>query len=248
MRRGTILCQCQLQPRSDRVAYLDHGTGRTAAAALDLDLKARYVMLRLVNVGAVNTNVLKTDEVFAVRSVLRDLSRNVIPVVVAPGSGGEVATVADTLFVDLEPIARAVVGLDASSRSFGHIDKTRAGVLEFSTDSQLGADLVTGVDGQDFGLASGRESTLVTASIRTIDGRAVTEIRRRVRRELDRVVLGRAGRLANVLKGRLGGAADNIGVEEVMSRCHLGNGSESESRELHSDRAVMNGLKKRKER
>lgn len=161
-------------------------------------------MLRLVDVRAVNTNVLHADKVLSVGSVLGDLGSNPVPVVVAPGSGGEVTTVANTLFVDLEPIARSVVGLDAAG-GLGHVDQTGAGVLELGTYSQLEADLLAGVDRKDLRLVSRGESALVADDIGTIDGRAIADIGRRVRGELNWVVLDSTGRLANVLEGGLGG-------------------------------------------
>lgn len=245
----SLLVSFQSETRyQDSVAYLDHGTGGTTAATLNLDLKARDVVLRLVDVGAVNTDVLETNKVLAVRGVLGDLGSDEVPIVVAPSGGSEVATVTDTLLVDLEPVARAIVGLDASSGSLRHVDQTGAGVLELGADSQFGADLVTGIDSQDLGLAGRRKGTLVATSIGAIDGGTITKIGGGVRGELDRVVLGRTSGLTDILEARLSGPTDNVGVEEVMSRGHLGDGSESESRELHSDRAVMIVLKKRKER
>ena len=66
-------------------------------------------MLRLVDVGAVNTNVLNADEVLAVGSVLGDLGRDPVTVVGAPGVAGEVTVAADTLLEDLEPVTRSIV-------------------------------------------------------------------------------------------------------------------------------------------
>jgi hypothetical protein len=229
--------------RSVIVAYLHSGAGGTAAATCDLDLHAGDVVLRLVDVGTVNTNVLHADEVLSVGSVLGDLGSDPVTVVVAPGGGGEVTTVADTLLVDLEPLARSVVGLDAAG-GLGHVDQTGAGVLELSTDSQLEANLLAGVDSQDLSLAGRGESALVANNIGTVDGRAITDIGSGVRGELDGVVLDSTARLANVLEGRLSSTANDVGVEEVVSGGHLGDGSEGEGGNLHSDRAVMNVLEK----
>lgn len=200
-------------------------------------------MLGLVHVGTVNTDVLHADEVLAVGGILGDLGRNPVPVVGAPGVAGEVTVAADTLLEDLEPVARTVVGLDAA-RGLGHIDKGRTRVLELGTDSQLEADLLTGVHGEDLGLAGGGESALVANDIGSIDGGSITDVGSRVGGELDRVVLDSTARLANVLESRGGGASDDVGVEEVVGGCHLGSGSDGESRELHSDRAVKSVLLK----
>jgi ABC-type Co2+ transport system permease subunit len=223
-------------------AYLDHGTGATATAAGDLDLHARDVMLGLIDVGTVNTNVLSADQVFSVGGVLGDLCGNEVAVVVAPGGRGEVAAIADTLLVDLEPIARSIVGLHASSGSLGHVHQTGAGMLELGTDSKLHADLVTRVDGQHLSLASRGEGTLVANNVRTICGRPVADVSRWVAGKLDRVVLGRASGLADVFETRLCNTANDVGVHEVVGGRHLGAGTENKGRgrELHADRAVMN--------
>jgi hypothetical protein len=219
---------------------LDHGTGSTAAAALNLDLHARDVVLGLVDVGAVNTNVLGAEQVFAVGGILGDLGGNEVAVVITPGGGGEVTAIADTLLVDLEPVARSIVFLDTASRGLGHVHQTGAGVLELGTDSQLELDFLTGVDGQDLGLASRGERALVADDIGAICGGLVADIGGRVGRELDGVVLGRAARLADVLESRLSNTANNVGVEEVVGGGHLGDSAKGKSRELHSDRAVTN--------
>lgn len=221
---------------------LDSGTGGTAAATLNLDLHARDVVLGLVDVGAVNTNVLEAGEVLSVGSVLGDPGRNVIPVVIAPGGRGEIAAIADTLLVDLEPGAvLSVKGLDTAG-GLGHVDKFGTGVLELGADSELEADLVTSLDGQDIGLAGRGESTLVADDIGTIDMGVVADVGRGVGGELDGVVLGSTSRLANVLEGRRLDSTDNGLVHEVVSGSHLGDGGDKSSGELHSELAVTNVL------
>lgn len=222
---------------------LDHGAGGSGTTTLDLDLKAGDVVLGLVDVGAVDTDVLETGEVLAVRGVLGDLGGDPVTVVVAPSGGGEVTTVTDTKLVDLEPVTGTVVGLDGA-RGLGEVDELRTRVLELGTDSELEADLLTGVDGQDLGVATVLVGTLVADDIGSIDVGVVTDVGRRVGGELDGVVGDRTGGLADVLEGRLLLTSLNVGVEEVMSRGHLGDGSEGESGNLHSDRAVMNVFKK----
>jgi hypothetical protein len=215
---------------------LDHGAGVAAAATRDLDLHAGDVVLGLVDVRAVNTNVLSAHKVLAVRRVLGDLGGDVVTVPGAPAGVLEVCS-AEALLEDLEPVARAVVGRDASG-GLGHVDQGGTGVLEFGSDSKLELDLVTGLDGQDLS-ATGPRATLVADDIGTIGGGSIADIGRGVGGELDGVVLGLAARLANVLEGRLRGAVDNVGVEEVMGGRHLGDGGDDKSRDLHSDRAVM---------
>lgn len=203
-------------------------------------------MLRLVDVRTMNTDVLSAHKVLSVRSVLGNLGSDPVPVVVTPGGRGEVAAVADAFFEDLEPITRTIVFLDASSGSLGHVDQTRTRVLKLCSNSQLEAYFLTRIDGQNLGLASRGKSTLVADNVRSIDSGSVTDIGRRVRRELDWVVFNGAARLADVLKSRLGDATNDVGVEEVVRGSHLGNGSEDEGGNLHSDRAVMNVFEKRK--
>jgi hypothetical protein len=203
-------------------------------------------MLRLVDVRTMNTDVLSAHKVLSVRSVLGNLRSNIVPVVVTPGGGGEVAAVADALFVDLKPITRTIVCLDASSGSLGHINQARAWVLELCSNSQLEAYFLTRIDSQNFGLAGGGKSALVADNVRSIDRGSIADIGRRVRRELDRVVLNGAARLADIFESRLGDTTNDVGVEEVVRGSHLGNGSEDKGGNLHSDRAVMNVFKNRK--
>ena len=57
--------------------------------------------------------MLSTKEIFATRSVGRDLCSDGILVPAAPRGAGKVAAlVADTLLLDLEPVSRTVIGLD----------------------------------------------------------------------------------------------------------------------------------------
>lgn len=222
--------------------YLDSGTGGTVTATLNLDLHAGDVVLRLVDVGAVNTNVLETGKVLAAGSILGDRGRNVIPVVIAPGGRGEITTIANTELVDLEPVAvLSVKGLDAAG-GLGHVDKLGTRVLELGANSELEADLVTSLDGQDIGLAGRGESTLVADDIGTIGVGVVTDVGRGVGGELDGVVLGSTSRLANVLEGRRLSSTDDGLVHEVVSRSHLGDGGDKSSGELHSELAVTNVL------
>lgn len=118
--------------------------------------------------GAVNTNVLETNQVLAFGCVLGDFGRNPVPVVKTSSGRGEFTTVADTLLIDLRPVARAIINHDASSWSLGHVHQTWTRMLKLGTDGQLGADLVTSVDSQNLGLASGRESALVATSVRAM--------------------------------------------------------------------------------
>jgi hypothetical protein len=226
----------------EEITYLDHGTWGTAAAASDLDLHARDVVLGLVDVGAVNTNVLSAHQVLSVGSVLGDLRGNEVAVVIAPCGRGEIATVADTFLVDLEPIARSIVFLHTSSWSLRQVHQTGAGMTHFRTHGQLEAYFLTRVDCQHLSLAGRGEGSLVATNVRAIRERSIADISRRIGRELNRVVLGHTSGLADVFKPRLGNTTNDVGVEEVVGGRHLGTSANNEGRgrELHADRAVMN--------
>ena len=110
-------------------------------------------------------------------------------------------------------------------------------MLEFGIGSQAETNLLAGVDSQDLSTTSARESALVAPGVGPIDSRTITEIRGRVGRELDRVVLGLPGGLADVLVRGLGGAVDDVGVKPVVCRNTLGgDGADSKSGELHSEK------------
>jgi hypothetical protein len=110
----------------------------------------------------------------------------------------------------------------------------------FGTNTQLETDLLARVDCQHLGLASRGKGSLVAPNVRAIRGRSIAEISRGVGRELDRVVLDRAGGLADVFESRLLDASDDVGVEKVVGGGHLGTSAENKGGELHADRAVMN--------
>jgi len=217
---------------------LDHGTRGAASAVLNLDLSARDVVLRLVDVGSVDANVLNTEKILAVRSILRDSGGDPVAAPGAPGVGGEVtSTVADTLLLDLEPVTRAIVGLDVVTGGAGHVHEGRARVLHLGVDTKAEANLRAGVDGQDLSVASLGEGTLVATDIRSIGVRAVTDIRGRVGRELDGVVGDRASEAADVLERGTGNTVADGGIEEVVGRDTLGSqGPENNGRDLHGDR------------
>lgn len=77
--------------------------------------------LGLVVLGAVETHVLRADEVLAGGGVGRDLELELGHAVGAPGILGQIAAlVAEGLLPDLEPIVVALVLLDVAG-SFGHV-------------------------------------------------------------------------------------------------------------------------------
>jgi hypothetical protein len=234
---------------------LSHGSRDAATATDDLDLDAGDVVLGLVDVRAVDTcnslvkllgsddfvgltDVLSTEEVLAIGSIGGDDSTKSVLVPAAPGLTGEVgAGVADTLVVDLEPVALAVVGLDVVVGSAGHVDQRRAGVLHGSTDTELDADLGAGVDGQDLSATGVGESALVADDVISIDEGVVADIGRRVGGELDGVELGGASEVADVGERPVSDTVDNGRLEEVVGRDHLGRGGNSEGRDLHFEKS-----------
>lgn len=106
-------------------------------------------------------------------------------------------------------------------------------MLELGSNSQLEADLLASVDGHDLSLA-GLGSALVAHDVGAIGGRSITDIGSRVGGELDGVVLGSTGGLADVFELRLRNTTNDVGVEKVMGGGHLGDGAEDEGVELHS--------------
>jgi hypothetical protein len=208
---------------------LDGGAGNAVAAASDLDLHTRDIVLRLVDVGAVDANVLEADEVLAAGGIGGDGGLHGVAVPGAPGVGGEVtALAADALLEDLEPVSGAVVGLDIVAGGARHVDQAGAGVLHGGADAQLDGDVGAGGNGQDLGLAGVGEGTLVADDIGAVNVRVVADIGGRVARELDGVEGRRAGGLADELVGAGRGTANDVDIEEVVGRGHLGEGTEDD--------------------
>lgn len=194
-------------------------------------------MFGLIYVGTVDSDMLDAHEILAIRRIFGDGTSDPVPVIIAPGVFGEVTTLADPLLIDLEPVSRPIIGLD-TAWGLRHIDETRTRMLHRCTDSKLEANFVTSIDGQHVRVRT-RRCTLVASDVWTIGKRAVANVRSRIGGELDRIELRGAGGLADILVVWLLDPVDNVGVEEVMRVCHLGNGAENNSRELHSGRAVM---------
>src|SRR4051812_43487333 len=96
-----------------------------------------------------------------------------------------------------------------------------------STNSKLESNLRTSGHSQNLGLSGFGESALVASSIFLVNVRVVANIGRWVGRELDGVVCSLTSEASNV-RPRFD-TVDDGGVEEVMSRCHLGDGGKNES-------------------
>lgn len=215
------------------------GVDLAGAATGNLDLSARDVVLGLVDVRSVDTDVLNTEEVLAVGGSLGNLDIGGRGVVVAPGVLGEVtAGVADTLLHDLEPVTGAVVGLDITT-GIGHVSQSRSGVTHLGTDSELEGDHITTLDLKNLGVGTGLGAALVADDIITVDEGVVADVGGRVGGELDGVVLGRTSEVTDVLEGLGLGTVESGGLEEVMGRSNLREGSNGENGELHLERLVV---------
>lgn len=221
---------------------LDHlGVDSAVRATGNLDLSARDVVLGLVDVGSVDTDVLNSEEVLAVRGTLGDLDVERGGVVVAPGVLGEVTTgVADTLLHDLEPVAVSLVGLDVAT-SGGHIGQSRSGVAHLGTDSKLEGHDIAALDLKDLSVTTGSGGTLVADDVLTISERVVADIGGRVGGELDGVVLGGTSEVTDVLERLRLDTVESADVEEVVGRGDLREGSEGESGELHFEKSWFEG-------
>jgi len=130
-----------VQPRN-----LDHRTRVATPGPLNLELRAGHVELGLVDMALVQANVLDAHEVLAGRGLGGDGKLEAVLVVRAPVAVGVGLAAAEPCLHDLEPVARAVVGLDVRGR-LGHVHEARAGVLDQLVVEDLEADLVAGLDG-----------------------------------------------------------------------------------------------------
>src|SRR5688572_28591022 len=108
-------------------------------------------------------------------------------------------------------------------------------MLHSCTNTQLDGNAATSSNLENLGLSSISESALVATSISTVDSGAIADIGSRVGRELDRVVFGGTGEIANVTEAGPGSTIGDNRIEEVVRRCRLGKGSEEDSGELHSE-------------
>jgi hypothetical protein len=135
------------------------------APACDLDLSAPIVELHLAIVGTVESNVLGTDQVFAIRRAGRDGELDPVLVPSAPRLLRKVRTlVANALFEDLEPVTVALVCLH-SARSLGHVDLSRPRVLHGGTDGELHGVRGAGLDLCDLRAAGALKGALVASEV-----------------------------------------------------------------------------------
>jgi hypothetical protein len=127
-------------------------------------------------VSTVDSNVLRTNQVLALRNLSRDSELNPVVIPSAPGSTQEVlAGVANTRLEDLEPLAITLVILD-EVRRLGHVDHSRTRVLHGSANTELHGHLGAGCDLLYSGTTSGLESTLVTAEVVHVGSHVVSGV------------------------------------------------------------------------
>jgi len=124
---------------------LDERAGVTAAGPVNLELSALNVELSTILETLVEADVLDADEVLAGGSLLGDDELEAVLLPRAPRAVIVGGSTAETSLHDLEPVARAVVCGDVRG-SLGHVDESRAGVLDGLAVEDLETDLVTGVD------------------------------------------------------------------------------------------------------
>ena len=118
------------------------GTGR-----LNLQLEALHVELSLADMALVDGDVLNADKVLASRNALLDGPLKAVLLPAVPGSVDTgLAGVDEAALHDLGPVTAAIVAGDAA-RGLGDVDEARAGVLDLLVESELEANLVTGLDG-----------------------------------------------------------------------------------------------------
>jgi hypothetical protein len=142
---------------------LDSGTELGSSRALDLELEALDVELRLADVGLVETNVLYANKVFSSRDALLDGPFKTILLPARPGGvGARAGGVGETALHDLGPVTRSIIALDIR-RSLGDVDEARAGVLNLLVVEELEADLVASLDGVGGGVAG--SGSLVAAEV-----------------------------------------------------------------------------------
>jgi hypothetical protein len=188
---------------------LDEALGRQGAgAAGHAELRAAVVELGLAVVGAVQANVLGAHEVLAVGDVGGELERHAVLVPCAPCVHLDVAArLAHRLLVDLEPVARAVVGA-CGGGCLGQVHLSGAGVPHGSPDAEGHGEGVAGFDFRSgFGALVG--GAKVAAEVGVVGSQVVKGVLPLGGHVGDGASVG-----AHVVAGS--NAVDNESVEEVV--------------------------------
>jgi hypothetical protein len=143
---------------------LDQRAWVASAGSLNFELSTLHVMLALGHMHLVNCNVLDAYEILPGGDILGDGEGDSIFLPRAPASVVVGLAAAKTGLVDLEPVTRAVVGVDGAG-GLGHVYEARAGVLNELVVPELEANLVAGLDGHGLG-ASGLGTRVATEVVR----------------------------------------------------------------------------------
>lgn len=200
--------------------------------------------------------MLKAHEVLARGSVAGNSGGQGVLVPGAPCVLGEVTTfVANARLANLEPVAGTIVVLDVATRGLGHVVQggsykhrglvnaswqmpngrgalTR--MLHGSADAKLHGHVASGGDLKDVRLGGVGEGSLVASAVGAVDEGVIPNIFGRVFGPFDWVVLGRTGKVSDVLEGSSCNTIFDDGIEEVVGRGHLGKGKDG-GRKSHVD-------------
>jgi hypothetical protein len=206
---------------------LDSVCRNSIASAGDGDLRASVVELSLAAVGAVETDVLRTDEVVTVGNALGNLEGDAVLGPCAPSLLLDVTGwVTDSFLVNLEPVTGTVVG-SSGGGCLGHVDLTRARVLHLCADTKGHGKRISSLD-----LSSSLSGLIGSSDVAT----EVDAVRSGVVEGVDPLLLirlwaprtialthlgGHICRLACVGTYEVGGSLtinDKL-VEEVVGRC-----------------------------
>lgn len=159
-----------------------------------------------------HTNMLGTNEILSIRKVSRNGKLDAILVPGAPSVTREISIlVAHAFLKDLEPLSVTLVRV-RSSRSLGHVDKSRPGMLHGSTNGEFHGQLGPSLDLGGSSLAGEGECAFVAAEIELVGSHIVTDVV-----PFRRVVLCITGVGADVLHAVRFLAVYDENVEEVVS-------------------------------
>lgn len=120
--------------------------------------------------------MLWANEIFPIRRISRNSKLDAVLVPAAPGILGKVRIlVTNTLLMNLEPLAIALVGLDRA-RSLGHVHRGRTWVLYLGAGAEFHGQLGSGLDLLRAGLVREGEGALVAAEVGQIRRHVITGV------------------------------------------------------------------------
>jgi hypothetical protein len=118
-------------------------TWSAVAASSDLNMSALHAELRTADVTVVEADVLYDNEKVSQRGTGWDGALDAVLLSSAPMCIDAWITAAETRFVDLEPVTRAIVAVQRAG-CFGHVDEFWTGVLDELIVPELEADSAVG--------------------------------------------------------------------------------------------------------